>query len=70
MIPSIFGYWSGFCNFHFLNSSVSIERGSAVHVGLGLGVGKILIAGLGLDSRSRYSNGCGNGCWLRCEYIF
>lgn len=33
-----------------------------MRVGLGLGVGNILIAGLGLDSRSRYLNGCGNGC--------
>lgn len=56
LIPSIFGYWSGFCNFRFLNSSISIEGGSHVCVGLGLGlgVGGILIAGLGLDSRYRY----------------
>ena len=49
MIPNIFWYWSGFCYFRFFKFIISIGKGSGVRTGLGLEMGGVLIAGVGLD---------------------
>ena len=73
LIPSIFWYWSGFCNFHFSNSAISIRRGSDVFPNLGLGPamgeGKSLIASLGAGLGLCLKMGAGTGVGMDADNV-